>query len=267
MDRRLLLVALLLVLAGCGELGTGERTPGATVTPAPTPVGGDDLPEWADQPGTVSGEPTVNGSALLRIHRSTLAGTFERSIHLEIGTDSRTLLRYRSNRTLAGEFQVVTRRYRGPETDRFVFGVDDATSARERLYVGERAEENEYEQVVDGEVRTDGDTTPHDLDPAVRPAPGFIAGLLDGAPLSRAGQSETYAARTAYDEAPPATTPGYLDETANVRGRARILADGRLERLHLTYTATLDGRRVRVVQTVRWRSVGADEPTPSFVGE
>lgn len=267
MDRRLPLVALLLVLAGCGQLGTGGRTPGATVTPAPTPVGGDDLPEWADQPGTVSGDPTVNGTALLRTHRTTLAGNFERSIHLEIGTGSRTPLRYRSNRTLAAEFMVVTRRYRGPETDRFVFGVDDATSARERLYFGERAEENEYEQVVDGEVRTDGDTTPHDLDPAVRAAPGFIATLLDGARLSRAGQSETYAARTVYEEAPPGTTPGYLNGTTDVTVRATILEDGRLERLHLAYTATLDGRRVRVVQTVRWRSVWADEPTPSFVDE
>ena len=68
MEVRLLLVAILLAVAGCGGTPTDMPVPSETVTPAPTPPTGEDPATWANAADTVSENATVQGDVLAEQH-------------------------------------------------------------------------------------------------------------------------------------------------------------------------------------------------------
>lgn len=260
MQWRIALLAGMLVLAGCPGAPSGDPEPTATVTPAPepTPIGA--IPSWLDAPAGTAGSPTINGSALADSHADATRRDSTRTVHLRIESETRLLLEYRADLTVAETGFSTDRRYRGPATARFVPGSTAARSSREQYYNGEAG--TGRRQVVDGRVRTDDGAAYPQFEPALRIDPnGYIETLLDGVPIRNRTDGGRYVTSTQQATLPGATVPRYLSDPRNAEIRARIDESGRVERLVVTYEATDDGRPVRVEQTLLWgpAPVG-DEP-------
>ena len=264
MEGRLLLVAALLVVAGCGGTPMDTPVPSETLTPAPTPPTGEDLPTWTNAPDTVSGNATVQGNFLAEYHDRELSPYYARRIGLRIENGSGVLLEYRGNLTVAGDVFRTSRRYRGPLSARFVSRTDGATSAAERRY---RTDDGTaVRQVVDGRVRAAGQSSVSRFEPAFRPEDNYVAFLLSAAPIADHSQPRTYVATNEFEDAPTAT-PVYLRDSRDVEVHAVITERGLIRSLRVTYTATLDGERVEVLQTVVWDPRPRPVSTSTWVAE
>ena len=262
MEGRLLLVAALLAVTGCGGTPTDTPVPSETVTPAPTPPTGEDLPTWTNAPDTASENATVQGNFLAEQHEREVSPHYARRIELRIENRSGALLGYQGNLTVTEEVDRTSRRYRGPLTERFVPRTDGATSAAERRYQTDNG--TAVRQVVDGRVRAAGQSSVSRFEPAFRPEDNYVAFLLSAAPIADHSQPRTYVATNEFEDAPAATTPVYLREPRDVEVHALITERGLIRSLRVTYTATLDGERVDVVQTVTWDPRPPAVSTPTW---
>ena len=261
MEGRLLLVAALLAVAGCGGTPMDTPVPSETVTPAPTPPTGADLPTWTNAPDTVSENATVQGNFLARQHEQELRPHYARRFGLRIENGSRVLLGYRGNLTVTEEVARTSRRYRGPLSARFLPRTDEATSAAEQRY--RTGNGTAVRQVVDGQVRVASQSYVSRFEPAFRPEDNYVAALLSAAPVADHSQPQTYVATNEFEDA-PAATPVYLRDSRDVEVHAIITERGLIRSLRVTYTATLDGERVDVVQTVAWDPGPQDVSTPTW---
>jgi hypothetical protein len=265
MEGRLLLVAVLLAVAGCGGTPTDTPVPSDTVTPAPTPPTGEDLPPWTNAPDTVSENATIQGTHLVEYHDREVSSPYARRIGLRIENGSGVLLEYRGNLTVTGEVFRTSRRYRGPLTARFVPRTDGATSAAEQRYRTDNG--NAVRQVVDGRVRAAGQSSVSRFEPAFQPEGGYVAALLSTAPITDHSQPRTYVATNEFEDPPAGTTPVYLREPRDVEVHALVTARGLIRSLRVTYTATLDGERVEVIQTIAWDPRPRAVTTPTWITE
>ena len=262
MEGRLLLVAALLAVAGCGGAPTDTPVPSETVTPAPTPPTGEDLPTWTNAPDTVSENATVQGNVLARQHEREVSPHYARRLGLRIENGSGVLLEYRGNLTVTEEVVRTSRRYRGPLSARFVPRTDGATSAAEHRYRTDNG--TAVRRVVDGRVRAAGQSSVSGFEPAFRPEDNYVAFLLSAAPVADHSQPRTYVATNEFEDAPAATTPVYLGDPRDVDVHALVTERGLVRSLRTTYTATLDGERVDVVQTVAWDPRPPAVSTPTW---
>ena len=265
MEGRLLLVAALLAVAGCGGAPSDTPVPSETVTPAPTPPTGEDRPSWTNAPDTAAENATVHGTRLAAQHDREVSPNYTRRLELRIENGSGVLLGYRGNLTITGEVVRTSRRYRGPLSARFVPGTDGATSAAEQRYRTDNG--TAIQQVVDGRVRATGQSSVSRFEPAFRPEDNYVAALLSAATIADHSQPRTYVATNEFEDAPVATTPVYLREPRDVEVHARVTERGLIRSLRVTYTATVDGERVEVVQTVAWDPRPRDVSTPTWVTE
>jgi hypothetical protein len=250
MEGRLLLVAALLAVAGCGGAPTDTPVPSETITPAPPPPTAEDLPIWTNAPENVSENATIQGNFLARQHEQELRPDYARRFGLRIENGSGVLLGYRGNLTVTEEVVRTSRRYRGPLSARFLPRTDRATSAAEQRY--RTGNGTAVRQVVDGQVRVASQSYVSRFEPAFRPEDNYVAFLLSAAPIADHSQPRTYVATNEFEDAPAATTPVYLREPRDVEVHALVTERGLIRSLRVTYTATLDGERVEVVQTVAW---------------
>lgn len=270
MEGRIVLVACLLALAGCpGGPGAGPAPGGAdptpTVTPVPEPTPEAPLPAWADVPDAALDPETVNGTALASAHVSETGPAYTRTVSLRIEAENGSLLVYEANRTRTGTEFLTDRRYRGPETARFVPGVADARNASEQLY--DDGSGGELRQVVDGRPLTDGAADRPRFEPALRVHHrGYVETALDDVPLRGRTPSGDVVASVERGGTPLAVVPRYLSDPRDVGIEARVSPAGEVSRVTLVYRASLDGRAVTVEQTVRWGPPEGDVE-PSWVDD
>lgn len=267
MSGRIVLVACLLVLAGCGGAPADPPAPSETVTPAPVPTTETPVPE--DPTTTAPGfeNESVDGGMLGAMHANTLAVPHTRTVEILVDAPNRTLLAYRANRTITGNSFRLTRTYRGPLTARYVPGAETATSARLRRY---RSDDRQArQQYVDGVRRTDGNASgaPRLGLPVAIDDVGYVAALLDGATLSSRTPSGGYLLAVDGAELSAATVPGILTAPRDGVVRGRLRETGRVSRLRLEYEATVDGQPVTVSQVVRWRKPTVNGSTPVWVDD
>lgn len=243
---RLLAVAGLLVLAGCGAVPSGESPDGtATVTPAPVPDTGEGQERLDAGPGFENG--TVDGSALQARHADTLDVPYTRIVRLRIEGRTETVLAYRARRTLSEGTAVQRRRLEGPATARFVPDAGNATAASEARY--DREGTVTRRQVVDGTAR---EQVEQPLEaPVLADGGSQLAVLLDYASVDERTRSDSY--RVSKGSVPESAVPEPLTGVTNGTVRATIRRVGRITRLSVRYQARLDGRRVTVTQEVTWR--------------
>ncbi|PSP49735.1 hypothetical protein BRC75_02870 [Halobacteriales archaeon QH_7_69_31] len=262
MQGRLLLVAALLAVAGCGGTPTDTPVTSETVTPAPTPPTGEDLPTWTNAPDTVSENATIQGNFLARQHEQELIPHYGRRVGLRIENGSGVLLEYRGNLTVTEEVVRTSRRYRGPLSARFLPRTDGATSAAEQRY--RTGNGTAVRQVVDGRVRVASQSYVSRFEPAFQPEDNYVAALLSAATIADHSQPRTYVATNEFEDAPAATTPVYLRDPRELVVHALITERGLIRSLRVTYTASLDGERVDVVQTVAWDQRPPAVSTPTW---
>lgn len=241
---RLLAVAGLLVLAGCGAAPGGEPDPTATVTPAPVPTPADRTATGPGGPGLY--DDVVDGRELAIRHADTLTEPHTRYITVRVEPPNRTRLYYLERRTIAGNEVLWRRSYEGPGTGRFVPNASNVTSAREIRYEGPNATASR--QFVEGQRRAETGR-PFEA-PDVGDDAAAIAVLLDNATVTSHTDSPGFrVAATGVDQA---AVPDYLTAVSESRVRASVRPDGRVTRLRVRYEARLDGRPVTVTQVVRW---------------
>jgi len=250
---RAVLVACLLVLAGCNGAPAGDPTEAATVTPAPVPDAAD-RPDpgsnTSDAPdiGVVDG--TVDGAALGAAHAEVRRIPHTRIHEVSVRAGDATLLEYRGVLTIVGTESRRLKEYAGPATARYLPGDADAKSAREERYVADG--ETQVRRTVDGTLReSDGSPPGRFRAPVdVGDEAAVVEALLDGATVVGGGSSPGY--RVVASGVGPAAVPGVLEAPRNGTVRASIRRDGRVTRIEVRYEATLDGRPVAVEQTLEW---------------
>jgi hypothetical protein len=251
--RRAALAVVLVVLAGCSGLaGDGPTTP---VEPAPVPV---------DPPPGVSEGGSVDSVLLLSSHVGLLRD------------GSATVTERRTERFANGSlrFDRTTTTYHGP-VDRFyvvqtIEGTDPrAYGATEGRYerwangtVGVSAVRNgdgvEYEPAYPGQFR---------INQFERLYPLF-ATLEPTVQERRRGGRTVFLARATRERLPGGfgEEPEGVSDLRNVSFRATIRPDGLVQSYRLSYTGTVDGDRVRVVEELRYRDVSATTvPRPEWV--
>lgn len=243
---RLLAVAGLLVLAGCGAVPADDPTPDEAVTPAPVPSSTGELGAAASQ-GPAVENGTAVGPAVEARHAASLSVPYRRVLRLRVDTPNETLLAYNENLTrVSGGNAVLERHYAGPATSRFVPDARNATSARTIQYDnGTRVTRRSF---VDGGPR-DAEAPPL-TEPGVRPGGTDVALLLDSAALLEEMPGRGY--RLGTSAVPDAAVPGFLAAVRNGTVNASVRADGRIRRLTVRYEARLDDRPVVVTQTLTW---------------
>lgn len=254
MRRRLVLVAILLVLAGCSDVSFGgsgpEAAPGDTVTPVPvteteaTPNGtdaGDDLPPGVDADGDV--DPAV----LWASHVSSLGGeSYTWTVRFENGgSDGRFVRRA----LVDGEtFRVEqTRPEPGPNTSLYVNesggflrSVAGGETSYERLRVAGGPEQYVF------------------ADEAVR---RFLDGpQFDVTTVERRG--ETYYRLHAARGAAPAALDGPRAEVTNYTATAYVAPEGFVRTLAVEYDRLVRGHRARVSLRFDYSDVGSTAPVP-----
>jgi hypothetical protein len=242
--RRLLLVACLLVLAGCGSAPAGGPDP-TTVTPAPVPS-----PEEGGRDAVPAGlgieNGTVDGATLVARHADSLSVPRRRVVTFRVETGEATLLSYRENRTVLGGLSLRRRTYEGPATARFVPDATDATSAREvRFDNGTAATRRGF---VDGLTRDDD--APPLVAPVLEDGGAEIAALLDGAAVVERPPSSDY--RVSNGRVADAAVPEFLTDVSDGSVRASVGPDGRIRRLTVRYDARVGDREVSVIQELHW---------------
>ena len=249
---RAVLVACLLVLAGCNGAPAGDSTEAETVTPAPVPDAADRADTGArtdDAPDIGIVDGTVDGAALGAAHADVRRIPHTRTHEVSVRAGDATLLEYRGVLTLVGTESRRIKEYDGPATARYLPGNADARSAREERYVADG--ETQVRRTVDGTLReVDGSRPGRFRAPVdVGDEAAVVAALLDGATVV-GGSSPGY--RVVASGVDPAAVPGVLEAPRKGTVRASVRRDGRVTRIEVRYEATLDGRPVAVEQTLEW---------------
>lgn len=255
MVRRVVALALLAVLAGCGGQ-PGADTGGGTLTPAPVPATATPAPDERVLAPGLTGAGVADPGRLAGAHRRAL----ERR--------SFTLV---ENRTVEGPDGALTRwdrrlrvaeewsRYRYARVAESARGYP-VSAYRPRLEAWYDGKFVYFRGVRDGDVLfsyqrgdTFGDMTRTDRLLALYAAFETRAREADGGYRV----TGTRPADTAVLDVPPS-----LDEPRDATFVADLGPDGRVVRYRLSYAATFDGRQVRVTRTVRFEAVGETTVEP-----
>jgi hypothetical protein len=251
MRRAVLALCGLVLLAGCSGLaGDGPATP---VEPAPVPV---------DPPPGVSESGSVDSVALLSSHVGLLRD------------GSATVVERRSERFANGSlrFDRTTRTYHGP-VDRF-YVIQTIEGTDPRAY---GATEGRYERWANGTVGVSAVRTGDGVE--YEPAyPGqfrinqferlypLFATLEPTVRERRRDGRAVFVARASRARLPSGFGDGPVTDLRNVSFRATIRPDGLVRSYRLSYTGTVDGSRVRVVEELRYRDVSKTTvPRPEWV--
>ncbi|MFD1514019.1 hypothetical protein [Halomarina rubra] len=262
-------VACLLVLAGCGTDGVGERgglgTPAAPVTPAPVPG---DRPAPADTEATEEVAPGVTNAGVVDSGRL-VAAHVEHVRGRSVATTRRTVVygvdgRVRSSaqtRAFVGADRrraFVDHRVAGPPAG---FGMDDE---RVQQYVaGEtvfaRTVSNGTERFASSArdpYATTGSALVSNISTGPSLATAFAAFVFDVAPHAGAWAESRYRLRSTTDPERGALA-GLADERAqDVSFMATVTDEGLVTWWRMAYTTDRDGETVRVVRTVSFDGVG-----------
>jgi hypothetical protein len=267
---RVILVASLLVLAGCGGAPAGDQpTESATVTPAPVPAAtgaqagvADGLLVDAPEIGIVNG--TVDGARLGASHADRRGVPHTRTHAFRIRSNGTALLTYRGVLTLVGSESRLRRIYRGPEAARYLPGRSNATQVHEERYTADGT--TLVRRTVDGISRAATGAEPPRLRPPVDVTNEgtLVEALLDDATVIDDAESAGY--RVSSTRMDPVVVPRFLDDPRNGTVEAVVRDSGRVARIDVRYEATMDGRAVTVEITLSWDRPG-EAVKPGWVGE
>ncbi|WP_255148727.1 hypothetical protein [Halorarius halobius] len=275
---RALLVAGLLVLAGCSGLSVPAGDSGtdtATLTPVPVPErgtaaeNGSAPPESELAPG-LTADGVADPFALANAHRRVLANQ-SYTVHSEtrlVGPNGtlRTVDRVLRVSAGGGRYLLVERSDSAP-----AYPVQSVAARLELWYAGGPALFRVGEQNVSYRRGTTvtlggpvGDITGHDR------LAGLYGGVDRWAVETRIGWRNAFF--TLESQTPPdrgvLDVPVLVEEPRNASIRLVLRNDGRVDHYRVRYRATFDGQPVEVVRRVHYAGVGNTTVTePDWVGE
>ncbi|MFB6359735.1 MAG: hypothetical protein ABEH59_00265 [Halobacteriales archaeon] len=264
--RRSIGLAIVLVFAGCVG-ASGPRAEPVTVTPAPVPS---DTPPTDRLPPGLADSGVVSPLALAEAHTDLLRETvyrvrIEERVDPAAGPSRRRILQGTFANRTAYRFRIV--RERGNDTALGSAFYADGDALYERLIVDGRP--RYYRPRSDLHAHA-----PYHQDPLGSPLQGqqlYVAlegtrpafnttQTADGEPLY------VLRAEKAKDRRFLAAM-GYLDRISAYEFRAVVTARGLVTAYRISYVATVDGERRRVVRTARWSAVGnATVRPPAWYG-
>jgi hypothetical protein len=258
MGRATLLVALAVVLAGCGGVVSSGQP--ETVTPAPVPTDAVRYP-----PGVTDGH--VDAATLTDAHARGLSTTnYTLTTRQRVRTpDGQPLLRINQTRHVSrgaesyrGHFYLETNLYEDGGGSTIEFWGNHS------LLVTRYTTANPYREP---EIRR----WPGQRDPSItdltdrQHLEGFLAGV-DVAPVRRTPDGGVLLAGSGVRDRTLIIVPLVVSEPRNLSLAMRVRHDGVVRAARVTYDATHNGERVRVERTMRVTAVGATPVTkPSWV--
>jgi len=264
--RTVLVLAVVLVLAGCSGVANSDATPTRSVTPAPVPT--ESTPATRATVNGLSPQGVENASLLASAHRRRLAGG---------PFTERTVTTVRDGNRVLGRRSLLVQR--GPDAFRIDYAIeggprDDARSFR----------------TVAAEVWSDGRTTVRSVTDGdgskrrqrlptgfyatfVEPEASLYARTLERASLRRVDRravdgTPRYVFVAEGVESQPVFGLTGVDPTGNASLRAVVGADGVVHRVTITFPARYRGRRATVEHVFESVDIGTTTaPRPSWYEE
>ena len=248
MRRGTVVLALVVLFAGCAGLGSSDEA--ATVTPAPVPTD-----EFRYPPGVTS-DRVVPGTLTSAHVRSLATTNYTLTTRQTVRAyDGDPVLRVNQTRTVArdasaydGRIEIKTRLFVDREVSEIEFWSDSSTIVT-RYSTDNPYREPEVRQWSVGSGGSITDLTDsHHLD-------GTLAGS-EVTSIRRTPAGGVVLAGSGIRDPERLVVPLIVSEPRNLSLQARVRSDGVVLAIHVTYDATHDGERVHVQRWMRVTDIG-----------